>query len=98
MLNPDFCAAVTIGYYQLDDKSTQRPLIIIAGERDNDTHGKLLSHYSQVGYERWNRLSKNQVWIYHDLHILFTKWDAVYATVKQSLNMRTKVTTFYYLC
>ena len=68
-----------------------RPLIVIITRRNDGIHSKIANHYSNDRYKRWDRLAKNQAWVYLDLYFLFTKWDRIWGAVKQNLQRRTEV-------
>lgn len=69
----------------------ERPLIVIISRRTDGISSKITKHYSSDHYKRWDRLSKNQAWVYLDLYFLFTKWDRIWSAVKQNLQRRTEV-------
>jgi hypothetical protein len=68
-----------------------RPLIVIISRRTDTIASKIQAHYSDERYNRWDRISKNQAWVYLDLYFLFTKWDRVWGAVKHNLQKRTEV-------
>jgi len=68
----------------------ERPLIVIISRRSDGISSKITSHYSNDRYKRWDRLARNQAWVYLDLYFLFTKWDRIWGAVKQNLQ-RTEV-------
>jgi acyl carrier protein phosphodiesterase len=68
-----------------------RPLIVIISRRTDGISSKITSHYSNDRYKRWDRIAKNQAWVYLDLYFLFTKWDRIWGAVKQNLQRRTEV-------
>lgn len=69
----------------------ERPLIVVIGKRTDDISSKIISHYANDRYKRWDRLTKNQAWVYLDLYFLFTKWDRIWAAVKRNQQRRTEV-------
>jgi hypothetical protein len=68
-----------------------RSLIVIISWRTDGISSKVINHYSNDRYKRWDRLAKNQAWVYLDLYFLFTKWDRIWGAVKQNLQRRTEV-------
>lgn len=68
-----------------------RPLIVVISRRTDTIASKIQAHYSDERYNRWDRISKNQAWVYLDLYFLFTKWDRVWGAVKHNLQKRTEV-------
>ncbi|KAH6707784.1 hypothetical protein BKA61DRAFT_134492 [Leptodontidium sp. MPI-SDFR-AT-0119] len=65
-----------------------RPLAVVISVSTGNISSKISGHYQQHKYERWNRLSNNQIWIYLDLYFLFTRWDRIWGAMKQNLNAR----------
>jgi hypothetical protein len=68
----------------------ERPLVVIVSKRTEGISTKIMNHFANDGYKRWDRLCKNQAWVYLDLYFLFTRWDRVWGAVKHNLQTRTE--------
>lgn len=72
------------------DSCPERPLVVIVSKRTEGISTKIMNHFTNDSYKRWDRLCKNQAWVYLDLYFLFTKWDRVWGAVKHNLQKRTE--------
>jgi hypothetical protein len=72
------------------ESQPDRPVIVVISKRTDKITSKVTSHYSNDRYKRWDRLAKNQAWVYLDLYFLFTKWDRIWAAVKLNQQKRTE--------